>query len=64
MATQTKIAEADMKKLAEVETRDREQAYELGFAKCAHELGLSKEEFGEFYNVACNKLAAAQEAQK
>ena len=64
MTKQTKIAEADMKKLAEVDGRDREQAYEMGFAKCAHDLGLSREEFGEFYNVACNKLAAQEDKKQ
>lgn len=53
---QIKLSQDQLKKLAEQEAFDREQAIELGFAKVAQDLGLSEAEFKEFYGIGCQKL--------
>jgi len=57
---QIKLSEDQQRKLAAVDRFDREQAFELGFAKCARDLGLSEDEFNQFYEVGCEKLSVAQ----
>jgi hypothetical protein len=53
---QVKLSEDQMKKVAEQERFDREQAFEAGFAKLAHDIGLTENEFKQFYEVAVNVL--------
>jgi hypothetical protein len=57
---QIKLSADQQKKLAAVDQFDREQAFEVGFAKCAKDLGLNDTEFKQFYEAACEKLAAAK----
>jgi len=58
MATpMTKLSADQQKKVAAVDKFDREQAFELGFAKCAKDLGLNESEFQQFYEAGCNKLS-------
>lgn len=57
----TKLSAEQQQKLAQIEQFDREQAFEAGFAKAASDLGLNDEEFKEFYEAGCEKLAAAQQ---
>lgn len=53
-----KLSQEDQKKLAQIEQFDREQAFELGFAKHARDMGLSESEYERFYDVACQKLSS------
>jgi hypothetical protein len=57
---QVKVSAEDMKKLAEQEQFDREQAFELGFAKVAHDMGLNEDEFKQFYQAGVQALQPAQ----
>jgi nitrate reductase beta subunit len=57
--TMTKTARAQlMQKVAASEQFDREQAFEVGFAKAAHDVGLSKEQFQQMYAYALHKLSS------
>lgn len=53
---QVKLSADQMKKIAEVDRFDREQAFEAGFAKIASELGLNEQEFKNFYQIGVNVL--------
>jgi hypothetical protein len=54
-----KTAHAELtKKAAEIEKIDRINAFELGFAKRAHDAGLDKSEYQAIYEIACKKLEA------
>ena len=53
-----KVAADKLQKLAQIEAFDRQQAFELGFAKVAHELGLSEEEYSQFYHAGVVELEA------
>lgn len=57
---QTKLSEEQLKKVAAVDQFDKEQAFELGFSKVARDLGLNDEEYKNFYEAGCNKLATEQ----
>lgn len=61
---QIKLSADQQKKLAQIEQFDREQAFEVGFSKCAKDLGLSEEQFKNFYEAGCTKLAQAQASEK
>ena len=61
---QIKLSEDQQRKLAAVDQFDREQAFEVGFAKLAKDLGLDDNEYQQFYEAACQKLAAAEAAKQ
>ena len=54
-----KLSADQMKKMAEIEAYDREQAVEVGFAKAAQDLGLSKAQYETFYQKGLEKLQKA-----
>jgi hypothetical protein len=54
---QIKLSADQQQKLAAVDQFDKEQAFEVGFAKCAKDLGLNDKEFQQFYDAACQKLS-------
>lgn len=63
----TKIAhEAAPQKIAAAEAIDIPNSFEAGFAKVAHDLGLSEQEFEVFYAKGVERLnkQAAAPAQK
>lgn len=49
------------KQAAEVEAYDRAAAAELGFAKAAHALGLSEEQYQQFRKIAEQVVTTSQE---
>lgn len=51
-------SEATADRLAAIDQYDAAQAFELGFAKAAHDLGLNEEQYAQFYALAVEKLAA------
>lgn len=55
-----KIASDKLHKLAQIEAFDRQQAFEIGFAKVAHELGLNETEYETFYAAGLRELEAQQ----
>jgi hypothetical protein len=46
------------KQAAEIEKIDRINAFEIGFAKRAHDAGLDKAEYQAIYEIACKRLEA------
>ncbi len=55
-----KLAELDekgMQKFAQQDQFDAEQAFELGFAKAAQDMGMNKAQYKQFYQVACADMA-------
>lgn len=56
-------SEATADRLNQIDQFDAAQAFEIGFAKAAHDLGLSETEYSNFYAIAVEKLAAEQAAK-
>ena len=57
----TKEAKAEaLTKIAKAEKFDKEQAFEIGFAKAASDLGLSDTEFKNFYDIGVQTLVNAK----
>lgn len=55
-----KIAELDergMQKFAQQDQFDAEQAFEVGFAKAAQDMGMNQDQYKQFYQVACADLS-------
>lgn len=46
-----------LKKMAEIDQRDGGNAFEVGFAKAAQDMGLSEEQYGRFCAIARQKLS-------
>jgi len=57
----TKKAAAE--KLAQDAQNDRENAFEFGFYKIAQDLGLSEDEYSNFYQAGLDKFATAYEQE-
>jgi hypothetical protein len=53
-------SEATPERLAAVHQYDNEQAFEMGFAKAAHDLGMNEQQYAQFYQAGLAKLAALQ----
>jgi len=53
-------SEATPARLAAIDKFDGEQAFELGFAKAAHDLGLNEQQYAQFYQAGIAKLQALQ----
>jgi hypothetical protein len=53
-------SEATPERLAAIHQYDAEQAFEAGFAKCAHDLGLTEDQYASFYKAGMAKLAEFQ----
>jgi hypothetical protein len=49
-------------RMGQIDQFDAQQAIELGFAKVAHQLGLNDQQYAQFYQLACEKLAAQSKA--
>lgn len=56
-------SEATPERLSQIDQFDAAQAFEIGFAKAAHDLGLNEADYGKFYAIAVEKLAAEQAAK-
>ena len=56
-----KLSAEQQRQLESIDRFDSEQAFEVGFAKAAHDMGLSQDEFARFYDIAAQE--AAQKAQ-
>ncbi len=52
--------DAALEKVAAVEAIDRQNAFEVGFAKGAQDLGLNEEQFGKIYQIALNLARTEQ----
>lgn len=59
---QKKLSADQQQKLAAIDQFDREQAFELGFAKIAKDMGLSEQEYQQFYEAGCQKLSQQSQA--
>ncbi len=51
---------AALKKIAAIEAIDRNNAFEIGFAKCAQDLGLDETQFGKLYKIALEMAKTEQ----
>ena len=51
-------SEATADRLHAIDQFDAAQAFEIGFAKAAHDLGLNEAEYGKFYALAVEQLSA------
>jgi len=55
---QIKLSAEQQKQFDERDAADRDCAFEVGFTKCAADIGLNEAEFNEFYKAGCQKLSA------
>ena len=53
-------SEATPERLSAIDQYDAAQAFEMGFAKAAHDLGLSEKQYTAFYQLGLEKLQALQ----
>jgi len=58
MAMTKEARDEILTKIAEAEARDREQAFEAGFAKAAADLQLDADGYRTLYQIGCEQLAA------
>lgn len=61
---QTKLSAAQIEQLKAIDTRDREFAFELGFAKVAEDRGLTDAQYKELYEAGVAHLAKLAQAPK